>query len=102
MATKKHEKAQKRVPLFVPFCERRGRAGRTLEVLQRIGPRPSLSSYSIELSEALPDTYMESGPVRPVCPMNQAESQVRDLEGVFRECAKDLNAYFVRRHGWDS
>lgn len=31
--------------------------------------------------------------------MNEAEPQAPDLEGVFRECAKDLAAYFARRHG---
>jgi RNA polymerase sigma-70 factor (ECF subfamily) len=31
--------------------------------------------------------------------MNEAESQTPELEGVFRECAQDLRAYFARRHG---
>jgi RNA polymerase sigma-70 factor (ECF subfamily) len=30
--------------------------------------------------------------------MNQAEPQLPELEGAFRECAKDLRAYFARRH----
>ena len=31
--------------------------------------------------------------------MNEADAQMTDLEGVFRECSRDLNAYFIRRHG---
>jgi RNA polymerase sigma-70 factor, ECF subfamily len=31
--------------------------------------------------------------------MKPAEPQAADLEAVFRECAKDLGAYFARRHG---
>lgn len=31
--------------------------------------------------------------------MNEAKPQAADLEGVFRQCAKDLTAYFARRHG---
>src|SRR5260370_24301451 len=31
--------------------------------------------------------------------MKQAEPQSAGLEAIFRECAKDLSAYFARRHG---
>ncbi|MBI4328037.1 MAG: RNA polymerase sigma factor [Chloroflexi bacterium] len=31
--------------------------------------------------------------------MRQAEHQKTDLEAIFRECGKDLSAYFARRHG---
>lgn len=31
--------------------------------------------------------------------MKQAEPQTAGLEAIFRECAKDLSAYFARRHG---
>lgn len=31
--------------------------------------------------------------------MKQAEPQLADLEAIFRECGKDLDAYFARRHG---
>jgi RNA polymerase sigma-70 factor (ECF subfamily) len=31
--------------------------------------------------------------------MKEAQRQIPELEAVFRECARDLKAYFVRRHG---
>lgn len=39
------------------------------------------------------------GPVRLAQSMKQIAPQTADLETIFRECGKDLSAYFVRRHG---